>query len=227
MELIRRFSVEELLPVDIENHVIPAMRALGVQEKIFIYPDPKLNPNVLRGDIKHWDYPFPTEENPTDATPMITVRCADITYSTQEPPDWQRLICCKELLHVLDPAFSRVASRDQVERLIEKVILPPDLQDPFTDGIHAVSDRVAATYAAAVLFPMGARNILHPHVGKRLKLEKVAEMAELPLRYVALVMSDFWPEIHECIVNPDWAAEQLKAVKQVQANKRATGTSST
>lgn len=29
--------------------------------------------------------------------------CADIYYDRRQPIEWQRLACCKELLHILDP----------------------------------------------------------------------------------------------------------------------------
>jgi hypothetical protein len=83
---------------------------------------------------------------------------------------------------------------------VEKIILPPDLQDPFSDGIHAMTDRAAVAYAVAILFPFGARNILLPHVGTKFSLPKIAEMAEIPLRYTYAVMSDIWPEIHSILI---------------------------
>jgi len=127
-------------------------------------------------------------------------RCADITYAAQIPHEWQRLVCCKELLHLLDPIETRVSRPEEIDKLVEKIILPSDLQDPFTDGIHALTDRVAVTYAAAILFPLGARAILLPHLGKKLSLPKIAEMAEIPLRYAHTVMSEIWPEIHDIMI---------------------------
>jgi hypothetical protein len=117
------------------------------------------------------------------------------------PHEWQRLVCCKELLHILDSVETRVSRPEDIERLVEKIVLPADLQDPFTDGIHALTDRVAATYAAAILFPFGAREIvLKPFLERKLPLTRLADMAELPPRYVAIVMSEIWPEIHKMLV---------------------------
>ena len=115
--------------------------------------------------------------------------------------EWQRLVCCKELLHILDSVETRVSRPEDIERLVEKIVLPADLQDPFTDGIHALTDRVAATYAAAILFPFAAREIvLKPFLERKLPLTRLADMAELPPRYVAIVMSEIWPEIHKMLV---------------------------
>jgi hypothetical protein len=192
--LIRACSVWDFVPVDVEKHVMPEFLKLGVKDQVYFWSDPKLNPAIMRGEIEHWEYPL--REN--DPKPQ---RVADITYASQMAEDWQRLVCCKELLHLLDPIETRVSKPEEIEKLVEKIILPSDLQDPFTDGIHAVTDRVAITYAAAVLFPLTARAILLPHIGKKFSLPKIAEMAEIPTRYAYLVMSEMWPEIHAIMVS--------------------------
>jgi hypothetical protein len=89
---------------------------------------------------------------------------------------------------------------EDVHRLIEKIILPPELQDPFNDGVHARTDRIALIYAVAVLFPFGARKILLPkYTTGELSVPQIANLAELPARYVAIVMSETWPEIHKIL----------------------------
>lgn len=85
--------------------------------------------------------------------------------------EWQRLVCCKEMLHILDPVGTR--KPDDVEALVGKIILPADLQDPFTDGSHALADRVTI-----------------------IDLVMIARAMEIPVRSAAIVMSDLWPEIH-------------------------------
>ena len=35
---------------------------------------------------------------------------------------------------------------------------------------------------------------------RKLPLTRLADMAELPPRYVAIVMSEIWPEIHKMLV---------------------------
>jgi hypothetical protein len=187
--LIKTFSTWERGPIDVDRHVMPEFLKLGVKDKIWFWYDPKLDPGIVRGQIEHWEYIS------GDGEPIV--RCVDITCASQMPNDWQRIVCCKEMLHILDPEESRVSNPDQVEALVEKIILPSDLQDPFTDGLHVLSDRVAVTYATAVLFPMAAREILMaPYSVKKLSLHEIAELMEVPLRSAALVMSDLWPEIH-------------------------------
>jgi hypothetical protein len=188
--LIRTFSMWERIPIDIEDHVKPEFLKLGVTDEIWFWADPKLNPGIVRGQIQHWDWPETPSPN------AKKVRVADITYAEQLPHEWQRLVCCKEMLHILDPMETRVTKPEDIESLIQKIILPADLQDPFSDGIHALTDRIAITYAAAVLFPLAARDLL---VGK-MPLPKIAELLEIPLRYAALIMSDGWPDVHKLLI---------------------------
>jgi hypothetical protein len=193
--LIKAASAWEFLPVDIEDHVKPELLNLGVVDEVWFWPDSKLNPSILRGSIEHYEVPFPDRPNQ---------RWADITYAQQQEPEWQRLVCGKEVIHLVDPEGTRVAKQEDVDRLIEKIILPPDLQDPFNDGVHASTDRAAVIYATAVLFPFAARKILLPTYAEgRLSIPQIAELAEIPTRYAAIVMSDFWPEIHKMLTG-EW-----------------------
>jgi hypothetical protein len=187
--LVRKFAALDRVPVEV-NMVVNEIRAAGVKDEIYYFWDQNLDPTILRGYIKHDEYPQPDGAKK---------RVAEITYAKMGH-EWERLVCCKELLHLLDPESERTWKVDDINRLIEKIILPPDLVDPFKDGQHALVDRVAISYAVATLFPFGARQILMPaYQAKKFTLADIEELAELPRRYVAIVMSDAWTEIHKLI----------------------------
>jgi hypothetical protein len=193
-DLIKTFSKWTTGPIDIMDHVVPEFVKLGVKDEMYFWADSKLDPKIIRGTIQHWEWPK-SEDGPK-------VNCADITYAATMPHEWQRLVCCKEILHILDSELTRSSKYEQIENLIEKIVIPPDLQDPFTDGIHALTDRVAVHYAAAILFPLAARAIFLPKYEKhQLKVAEIAGRMEIPERYVRLVMSDQWPQIHDLMVN--------------------------
>jgi hypothetical protein len=187
--LIRKFSELDYLPVDIAT-VVAELQSLGVKDEIHCFWDQNLDQTVLRGYIKHDEYPQPS------GPPK---QIAEISYAKMGH-EWERLVCCKELLHLLDPVDQRTWKAEDINRLVEKIILPPDLVDPILDGLHALVDRVAIAYAVATLFPFKAREILMPtYQAKKFTLADIEEMAELPRRYVAMVMSDAWVEIHKLI----------------------------
>lgn len=63
----------------IEDHVTPEFIKLGAKDEIYFFSDPKLNPGIVRGEIKQWDWR-------TSGVPDATrVRVADITYAEQLP----------------------------------------------------------------------------------------------------------------------------------------------
>jgi hypothetical protein len=84
----------EIGPIDVEVHVKPELVALGVKDEIWFFADAELDPEIIRGPIEHWEWSSPDGE---------VHRAADITYSARMENEWQRLVCCKEMLHILDP----------------------------------------------------------------------------------------------------------------------------
>jgi hypothetical protein len=105
-------------------------------------------------------------------------------------------------LHILDPAHHRVATKEQVDGLIKKIILPPELADPFGDDEHFDSDRIAQLEATAVLFPLVVRNELYAmYMAGKITLPSVADALELPVEYATTVMSGFWPAVHKSLID--------------------------
>jgi len=186
------FSHWPNVPVDLEDDVKPALLEVTKKDEIEIYSDPKLDAGVVRGMITHYAKTVDGE----------TVNCAKITFAENQPLEWQRLVACKELLHVLDPVEVRVAEEHEIRHLIEKIVLPADMQDPVNDGQHALSDRLAATFAAAVLFPLAARDGLLPAFqAGRLTHNDIVELIGIPEPYVRLIMSSAWHQIHKILLS--------------------------
>jgi hypothetical protein len=98
-------------------------------------------------------------------------------------------------LHILDPEENRVKNQEELRQQFEKIVLPTEFQDPIKDGVKVLSDRLATYLAVAVLFPWTTRQILMPaYTERKLTLEDIARIVDIPLRYVALVMDDRWEE---------------------------------
>jgi hypothetical protein len=186
--LIIKLDERETLPVEVDD-IVDYLREQQIKDEIdFVGVD--VNTEVLRGAIKHYVLPGLAYGEPTF--------CAEIYYDQTQGNDWVRLVCCKELLHILDPDALKVRSKADFLKLVEKIVLPAEFQDPIKDGAKVMSDRIATYLAVAALFPWGARTILMPAYREgKLSIEDIAVVADLPLRYVALVMSDEWVEIHK------------------------------
>ena len=190
-ELIREFSSRVTLPVDV-NDLLPILAKNGEETNIeFVGVD--LNPEILQGQIKVFHV-----RNGVYAEPE---RCANIYYHRGHTPDWQRFICCKELLHLLDPENATTSDPDAIDTLAEKIGLPPSMQDPLGDGFATNIDRLAEFRAAAILLPFAAREqFLKPLADRKLSLSDIAEIADIPRKYVGLVMSPRWEGVHELFI---------------------------
>jgi hypothetical protein len=187
IKFLELFSQIETLPVDLDDHVLPELMKLGVTDEIYPFYDSKLPSGALSGLFVHENIPW---EGGT------LKRMATIHYGPN-PEEMQRLVACKECLHLLDPENCRVNTPEDLKHLISKIVLPPELVDANGDGYNVFTDRMAILQAVAVLFPLAARDILLPaYKAGKIDLEAIAELAELPTPVVVLVMSDEWPKIY-------------------------------
>lgn len=187
-KLLEEFSKLDALPVEVEK-VIEHVRARGVNDIITFFHDVDLDTKLISGFLKR-------DEFQKDGKQRFL---STITYG-KLGHEMERLVCCKELLHILDPDSSRAHERTQVESLISKISLPPELVDPIDDE-QSSNDRIAILEAMAVLFPLGARNILYDkYMNERVSLAWIAEQAELPAAYVKYAMNGFWPSLLEILI---------------------------
>lgn len=185
-ELIEQFSSRKSLPVDV-NDVLNCLKENGNEDEIeFIGVD--LDPDVLQGLIKIFHVRDKLYGDPT--------RYVNIYYNRTQNIDWQRMICCKELFHLLDPTSAETKSSDEIFKLAEKIGLPPEMQDPTSDGIATNTDRLAEFRAAAILLPWEARQILlAPYKAGAITADDISRLADMPRRYVGFVMSDVWDRV--------------------------------
>ncbi len=188
-ELVAIFQNGLDLPVDV-NQVLAAIISSGVEvETEFIGVE--LDTLILRGKYRlfHWPNGF------YGGDPNVM---AKVYYHRNDGSDWQRIVCCKEIIHLLDPVSSFSNTREQQTALAEKMGLPFHLQDPTKAPMDVNIDLVAEYIATAVLLPLVAREaFLEPLKLKKISIDDIALIADIPSRYVSIVMSATWPSIHE------------------------------
>ncbi|MBX3447739.1 MAG: hypothetical protein KF765_13375 [Parvibaculaceae bacterium] len=192
-DLIKKFSDLENVPVDVDN-VKAEIEKSGVVDEVYFW-GATIDGEKLKGQFvltEPWEYPEGAARR----------RVADIYYDVSMTDDWQRLVCCKELLHILDPEGCQASTEAEVERLFARLALPRELQEPVKDGAAVITDRVAVYQALAVLFPMSSRNLLMPKFKEeRITLQDIAGFTDLPLRYTQLVMHEIWDEVYPLLVS--------------------------
>lgn len=194
-KLIAEFDSRKVVPVDV-NDVVAALATHGSKDEIYFFPV-DIEATVLKGQLVHWDR-NEDYEYPTDETKEVMKSVACVYYAKSMTDDWQRLVTCKELLHILDSDVTRAFTPEVVFKLTEKIVLAPEFQD-IGDGSATLSDRAALIQAAAVLFPQRARELFIEN--GTLTPTEIAKLVDLPMRYVTLVMSETWPGIHDILLS--------------------------
>lgn len=189
-ELLSRFVVCEELPIDVQDDLVPIIKE-NFDLELYFWPA-DMDHGVYRGQISHWEYP-------KDETHKQMQQVIDITYASNLPTDWQRVICAKELIHILDPIDTRVSTEDGFSRLIEKIVLPPGMAEA-ADGAKVWNDRLGIYCAIAVLFPWAARQLfIDPYKAGKISIQEIAAIVDIPRQYAALVMHELWEEYHHMI----------------------------
>jgi hypothetical protein len=175
---------------DIRDYMVSG--ELAIKDRIR-FVGVEIDINVLRGFLHQYT------KRPLDGSALRPMACADVHYDRRQPIEWQRLVCCKELLHLLDPQGHRTNTPAHVKLQIERIALPPGMETIRTDGMRVWGDRLADLQAIALLFPMEARRVL---VGKVDKIgpDNIARLVRLPEKYVRWVMSPQWEDMYPTIL---------------------------
>ncbi|MFZ1009834.1 MAG: hypothetical protein WAN65_23560 [Candidatus Sulfotelmatobacter sp.] len=196
-QLIRTFSTRQSVPVQTEE-VLEVLKAWGVRDDVWFFSAP-MNTSVVKGQFLNWESPWDDGK---------TKRFADIYTAAGLSNAEKRLVQCKELLHLLDADWALVNTRPAILDLIQKIVVLPELQDPFGEDMHhANSDRGAMIHALAILFPWEVRQMLLPKYKEgKLTIKQIAEeIIDLPETYVAVVMNDVWEKIYGMMTGVQWA----------------------
>ncbi len=191
--LIGAFKDVRSLPVDV-NDILQKMRDEGMDREVeFIGVE--LNTVILRGKYRLFEWP----NGFYGADPHLL---ANIYYNIKDEADWQRFVCCKEITHLLDDAAYHTSTREQQVELATKVGLPPHMQDAFNAPIEVNIDFIAEAVATALLFPIACRaDFLEAITAKKLRVDDVALIADIPAKYVEMAMGAAWPLIHERLLS--------------------------
>jgi hypothetical protein len=180
-KLIEHFRSQTKLHVLISD-VTARVRSLAIGQRIEFFPSID-QPDVLRGMINQWEVTLAY-----DAEPVIV---NEIHYNPTMDKSWQRVVVCKEMIHILDPTNLLTSTLEHIRELMERISRPLDLQMIYNG--QECGDRVAEFLALAVLFPAAVREILMaPYKAGTLTASEIAKHAEIPERYIPFIMSEQW-----------------------------------
>lgn len=190
--LIEHFAATTQLPMRVRTIRDHMIQTLDIKDRIQ-FVGVEIDVNVLRGFLHQY------REKEIKGSALRPMACADIHYDKRQPIEWQRLVCCKELLHLMDPKDYRTNTPAHVKRQIERIALPPGMDNLRTDGMRVWGDRLADLQAVALLFPLEARRVIVEKVDT-IGPENVARLVRLPEKYVRWVISPEWEELYPTIL---------------------------
>lgn len=178
MDIFQHFACYTKLPVRINQVRDHVLEQSGVSQIVFHAAH--LDPAHIQGFLH-----FFMEGNE---------QIAHVIYARDLAPEWRRIVCCKELIHILDDDESTAKSKNAVVALINQIAMPLFLQAALTRS--GFSDYIGELLALCILLPRDAQSLLKPkYDAGDISSDEIAALAQIPEPYVRLVMSDNWTEI--------------------------------
>lgn len=148
------------------------------------------------------------------------LKIAHILYDEELPTRRMRLAVAKELLHICDSDLASSRLPETVDRLIDELLVPDELAGEVEHLIETKSDKAGLLRAAACLFPFECRETLKPKYDSGLVSDDyLAELTELPVSIVRMVMSDLWEPLYQAL--QEMEASLSKSATHGNASKTA------
>lgn len=189
--LIEAFKDRTTLPIEIDE-VRDWLIKNRTQDEINFVPV-ELDTGVIRGFLKRY-------RRAKAGWGLEPDDVSNIFYDHRQGFDWQRMVCAKEMLHILDAAC--VTSREEFDKLTQRLALPDDFQHLLQDPDFVSIDKAGTAPASALLLPWAAREVLMPaYKSGIITAAEIARQAVMPVQHVRSVMSEFWPVVHAVIEN--------------------------
>lgn len=186
-ELIERLENRTELPIEVQE-IADLLIELGFQDEVRFY-DVAADPTRIRGAFDQFVYRPGVYADP--------VRVALIPYNSNDPTEWQRLVCCKELMHLFDHDIERTDKEDEVPSFLDKLLGPMSTDDFGLADFMAAKDKIATYQCLPLLMPKAALDIARQAVAEGVKTpEDVADWAGIPLRFVMLMLDEQWETLN-------------------------------
>ncbi|MEZ5752286.1 MAG: hypothetical protein R3D60_10075 [Paracoccaceae bacterium] len=186
-ELVQQFENCLELPIEVED-IAAAIIRLGVADEIHFVPV-AADPATIHGAFVRFRYhPVPYGD---------PVWVTHIPYNSADPLDLQRVVCCKEMMHIFDSDLERTDTRTEVPEFMDKLLGPLTTEDFGLADYMASKDKLAVYMCLPLLFPKAALQVAREAVKDRSRTpEEIAEWAKLPLRLVNLMIQEDWDTIN-------------------------------
>jgi hypothetical protein len=183
--LVAAFSNVRTLPIEIDE-VRREIVKLGFQDEI-VFVEEESDPRKCHGVY----YQF-TKRDGVYRPPILV---SLIIYSKNVDLVWKRIICAKELIHVMDHSAGKTKRALELEGMLDKLLGPLSTEDFGLADMMAAIDKLATYQALCFLFPDAAREeALARLKSEQVTIAQIADWAVLPVELVTIILSDAWPD---------------------------------
>jgi hypothetical protein len=182
MDVFKHFSCHTKLPIrlpDVEEHVMEAAAITSITT----YP---ADLDLIDGFVWHYKWRAPYGDQ---------LEHALVFYKRTLTLGEQRIVRCKEVLHLLDGDEETSRTRDRVNDLIADMCLPFNIP---ASTLQGQKDRMGILPALTVLLPRDALEILRPlYQSGAMTAAAIAEIAQIPEEWAELCLGDEWRHVVE------------------------------
>ncbi|HRV61819.1 MAG TPA: hypothetical protein P5036_02485 [Albidovulum sp.] len=190
-KLIEQFSGGTNLPIEVDD-IVRAITEMGVQDEIHLF-QADTDPAVVRGVFHQYRRPRGLYCEPDWITQIVYTKNIDVA--------WQRVICCKELVHLFDAHVEQTDTEEEVSELLKKLLGPLSTEDYGLADLMAAKDRIALYQSLPLLFPRASLEEARWAVQSGEKTpEEIADWACIPVQFVRLMLSEHWEHLNGALM---------------------------
>lgn len=193
--LIKAVSAIDSMPIEVTD-LSKEIVAAGCQDSIVFHPVDE-DPGTFQGLF----YQYIQHSGVYASPEFVTL----IVFSKHLSLDWQRLVCCKELIHACDIGAEKTNTEEEVAALLEKVLGPLTSQDYGFADLMAAKDKLAIYQALALLFPPEARSqaveLVKATSDKDEALDRIARWSRIPRELIEFALADEWPLLRTALLD--------------------------
>ena len=190
-ELVEKLESRIELPIEV-HEIADILIDLGYQDEVRFYAVPA-DQKQIRGAFHQFTYRPGIYADPQ----MVAL----ISYNSNDPIEWQRLICCKELMHLFDRDLERTDNEEELANFLDKLLGPLSTDDYGLADLMAAKDKMATYQCLPLLMPRAALQIARQAVADGQKTpEQIAEWARIPVHFINLMLDEQWDTINGALI---------------------------
>ena len=187
-KLISHFKDHTQFPIEI-NEIKDWIVNEGYQEEINFIPFENDN-SILKGFIRMYERQTGVYSDSN--------RVSDIHYSKNMSECWQRTVCCKEMVHILDSVESRTSTQKEIQDLTFNLC---SQFDGYSNKA-VLADKAALLPALRILAPIAKIEQLREAYQEKTKNDyDIAAFFRIPKFYIPIMMSENYKNLISCIDN--------------------------